>query len=186
MTEQQTEVREGKRVRATLIAGAIAVAVVLGGLGVAGAQTTTTSEKKQSEDSSERRADKAGADHGGALHGERVTRAPGGGYQTVGHQVGQVTKVSASSITVRSEDDYSRTYAVGDDTMVAAGNNGIADVKEGDVVHVTAIVRGERAAAVSIRDVTQIRRIQGKYGPGGDQKQGQRRRGPGGPGDGPR
>ena len=51
---------------------------------------------------------------GPAIHGEQTVRKPGGGYQTLANQVGEVTSVSKSSIAVKSEDGYARTYTVDD------------------------------------------------------------------------
>lgn len=192
MTEPHTDsARDGRRIRSTLIAGAVALAVVIGGLGVAGAQTTTTTEKRP-EGGQQRgdRGERGEKRERGGLHGEDVTPAPGGGYQTIGHQGGEVTRVSESSITVRSDDDFTRTYAVTDDTLVTAGNSGIADVKQGDIVEVRALVRGDKALALAIHDLTQIERVRAKYGPGDERDGGHRRMGPDrepGPGDpGPR
>jgi hypothetical protein len=102
---------------------------------------------------------------GGVLHGEGTTKAPGGGYQVVAVQLGDVTEVSATSITVKSEDGYSRTYAVTDDTLVNAGDTGIGDVKAGHRVHVTAIVTGGSARAVRVADVTTLRDLRGRWRP---------------------
>jgi hypothetical protein len=99
------------------------------------------------------------------IHGEFVTRAPGGGYQTIAHQRGEVTEVTNSTIAVRSEDGFSRTYTVDENTMVNAGNQGIGDVKQGDQVHVTAVVRDGRASAVDVRDITQMDQLRGRWQP---------------------
>ncbi len=91
---------------------------------------------------------------GGALHGEFVVPKDGGGYQTVATQRGQVTAVSKDSITVKSEDGYSRTYSITEDTLVNAARDGIADVKNGNTVNVFAIVADGKATAASIDDGT--------------------------------
>ena len=102
----------------------------------------------------------------GALHGEFTTRAPGGtGFQTMAMQNGEVTAVSATSITVKSEDGYSRTYAVNDDTLVNAGNDGIADVSTGDDVRVMAIVEGGNARAVRVHDRSKLKALREKWRP---------------------
>ncbi len=46
------------------------------------------------------------------LHGEFVVPASSGGYTTMLTQTGTVTAISATSITVRSEDGYTQTYAI--------------------------------------------------------------------------
>jgi hypothetical protein len=91
---------------------------------------------------------------GGALHGEFVVEKEGGGYQTVATQRGEVTAVSKDSLTVKSEDGYSRTYKLTEDTMVNAARDGIADVKTGNTVNVFATVADGNATAVSVNDGT--------------------------------
>jgi hypothetical protein len=102
---------------------------------------------------------------GGALHGEFVVPKPGGGYQTVDTQHGKVTAVSKDSITVRSEDGYSRSYAVTSDTMVNANRDGISAVKNGDDVAVTATVSGNKATASDIVDLSQAKANMRKWAP---------------------
>ena len=102
---------------------------------------------------------------GMGIHGEHVTAAPGGGYQTVATQKGEVTDVNDSSIAVKSEDGFTRTYGVDDNPVVNAGNQGIGDVKKGDQVHVTAIVKDGKASAGDVRDVTQLRQLRDRWSP---------------------
>ncbi|MBA2751148.1 MAG: hypothetical protein H0U41_02775 [Actinobacteria bacterium] len=106
-----------------------------------------------------------GHEMGMGIHGEHVTAAPGGGYQTIATQRGEVTDVNDSSIAVKSEDGFTRTYSVDDNTLVNAGNQGIADVKKGDQVHVKAIVKDGKAAAVQVNDGTQVGRIHDRWMP---------------------
>ncbi len=101
---------------------------------------------------------------GPALHGEFVVKKDGGGYQTIATQNGQVTAVSKDSITVKSEDGYSRTYAVTADTLVNAARDGIANVKNGNTVMVMATVTDGKATALSINDGTVRDAIRGKWG----------------------
>lgn len=49
---------------------------------------------------------------GGVIHGQFTEPKAGGGYQTVDVQRGAVATVTSSSITVKSADGYSATYAV--------------------------------------------------------------------------
>jgi hypothetical protein len=46
------------------------------------------------------------------LHGQVTIQKPGGGYETLDVQRGTVTAVSATSLTVKSTDGYTTTYAV--------------------------------------------------------------------------
>ena len=98
---------------------------------------------------------------GGALHGQFTAPAPNGGYQTILMQRGTVDSVSGSSITVKSEDGYTHTYSVDNNTLVAAGNNGIADVAKGDTVRVLAVGN----AAKQILDATKVQSLRQKWGP---------------------
>jgi hypothetical protein len=92
---------------------------------------------------------------GGAIHGEFVRRN-GGTDQTVDIQVGQVTAVSSSSITLKSVDGFTKTYTVDTNTLVNAGRDGIGTVKVNDTASVQAVVNGKTAAAVSVIDTTTL------------------------------
>ena len=172
----------GKRLRSGLVAAGAAFGMTLAGFGLAAAQTETPTteaptteapaqtppaDQAPSADQGPGRVHRRGGHHGKGMgiHGEFTTRAPGGGYQRVATQFGEVTQVSSASLTVRSEDGFSRTYAVNDSTLVNAGNDGIADVRQGDQVHVTAIVADGNARAVDVRDVTQIKALRNQWAP---------------------
>jgi hypothetical protein len=103
----------------------------------------------------------------GAIHGEFTTKAPDGGFRTQATQLGEVTAVSQSSITVKSEDGFSRTYAVNEDTLVNAGRDGIGSVKTGDQVQVSALVEGDTARAVHVFDTTNVQRLRERWWPKG-------------------
>jgi hypothetical protein len=92
----------------------------------------------------------------GVLHGQYVVRRPGGGYQTVDVQNGQVTAVSSTSITLRSADGFTYGYVISRSTAVAAGHGGIASVRVGDQASVQATVTGSSAVATSITDLTVV------------------------------
>jgi hypothetical protein len=96
-----------------------------------------------------------GGPRGGVLHGEFVRRN-GSGYQTVDVQVGQATAVSSSSITVKSSDQFTKTYSVTTNTLVNAGRDGIGTVKVGHTVSVQAVVNGSTAEAANIVDQTTL------------------------------
>jgi hypothetical protein len=102
---------------------------------------------------------------GGALHGEFTVPGPNGGYQTLAMQTGSVTAVSGSSVTVKSDDGYTKSYIVDGNTLVDAGQNGIGSVKKGDSVRVLAIVSGSATHAVRVDDVTNIGRLDGRWLP---------------------
>src|SRR5437867_3914244 len=124
-----------RRVRTGAVFGGIfavglVAGLILAGLNAAGAQSSSPSP-------SHRGGGRAPyLHHGGfghcgfgpgVLHGEFTTPAPGGGYQTVAVQTGTVTSASSSSIALKSEDGFTRTYTVDDNTLVNAGNDGMGD-----------------------------------------------------------
>jgi len=101
----------------------------------------------------------------GALHAEFTIRKPdGNGFQTVAVQTGEVTAVSPSSITVKSEDGFSRIYTVDENTVVSAGRDGISAVKTGDTVRIAGLVEGGQAKAAAIIDSTNLGRIGEHWG----------------------
>jgi hypothetical protein len=83
-----------------------------------------------------------------ALHGD-FTVSENGGYVTERLQTGDVSALSATSITVKSRDDYTQTYAIDSSTQQA--NN----VASGSTVTVIAKVSGTSATATTITDATQ-------------------------------
>jgi len=103
---------------------------------------------------------------GGAVHGQFVAPAPGGGFQTKAVQSGQVTAVSGTSITVRSADTYTKTYRVTSAARVFPGH-GISSVESGDQVRVLATVHGSAATVTTIIDLSKLPRKGSR--PGGGQ-----------------
>jgi hypothetical protein len=179
---QASPPRRRSRKLAAVVAGIFGAGLIAGvtiaGLNLAGAQTPdpSPSASPNGEEEKTERAPlgKLGGHHGGpgglggrgVLHGEFVTRGPNeGSFQTLATQYGDVTEVSASSISVKSEDGFTRTYAVNDDTLVNAGNDGIGDVKSGDEVRIVAVVENNKARAVQIYDGTNVRELRGKWQP---------------------
>jgi hypothetical protein len=92
----------------------------------------------------------------GAIHGQYVAPKPGGGYQTIDFQTGKVTAVSSTSITLRSADGYTRSYAVTGSTMVNAQRGGIGSIKTGNEVSIQATVSGGTATAARIVDLSTL------------------------------
>lgn len=99
-----------------------------------------------------------------AVHSEYVV-LQNGSYVTMAGQLGTVTDISASSMTVKSEDGFTKTYALGTDVVVAegmrqrgSGTTGttltLADVKSGSSVRVTALKESDKYTAQSIQLVT--------------------------------
>jgi hypothetical protein len=100
----------------------------------------------------------------GALHGQFVVAKPGGGYQTVDMQNGQVTAVSAASITLKSSDGFTHSYAVSSSTIVDAERDGIGSVKVGNQASVLATVSGSTATAARIEDMTLLQQGHSAFG----------------------
>jgi hypothetical protein len=100
----------------------------------------------------------------GLIHGQFTVPESGGGYQTILVQSGTVTAVSASSVTVKSSDGYTLSYAVTSKTVVDAQSAGIGSVKKGDTVFVTATVSGTTATAVSVLDATAVKSGRASFG----------------------
>lgn len=93
----------------------------------------------------------------GGIHGEFVARDGQGGFRTYLTQRGEVTAVDSSSLTVKSDDGYTRTYAVTDETTVNAGRDGLDDVAVGADVHVMGVRRSGTDTALRIGDLTRLR-----------------------------
>ena len=102
----------------------------------------------------------------GTLHGQFVVAKPGGGYQTVDVQNGQVTAVSNTSITLKSSDGFTHSYTVSGSTIVDAQRDGIGSVKVGNQASVMATVSGSTATATSIMDLTLLQHQHPGFGSG--------------------
>jgi hypothetical protein len=147
-------------------AAALLAGLAVGGAGVAIAATDTpTPEPTPSPESQAPRLERKGFGFPGhfkgafgALHGEFVVPKADGGYQTLAIQRGEVTGKSETEITVRSEDGYSRTYAVPGETSVNGGRNGFASVSTGDQVHIVATVDRGQYTAIRVVDFADVRR----------------------------
>ena len=159
------------------IGGLAALAIVAGGAGVTiahAAQTTTsptvaTADPTPSPTGSATKAAKAGkGDKAGRIgakqilgkvkdfqHAEWVTKGDGTTYVTHEAILGQVTAVSSTSITVKSTDGTSMTFAVTADTTVhqrpksATTTPTIADVKTGQTV----LVGGEKSPDLTAKNI---------------------------------
>lgn len=118
---------------------------------------------------------------GRVLHGEYTIDQGGGTYKTIVVRTGQVSAVSASSITVTSADKSTGTFTVQPSTIVDSQAGGIGSVAKGDTVNVQAVVQGQTQTATNIVDVTKIgnsRRGFGLVPPGAAGGAGAARRGP--------
>jgi hypothetical protein len=160
--------------KATVLGGVAAVALVAGGAGMAiahaqgtAARTVATADPTPSPSPSPSAKAAKGAKDGrpgarqilGRLkdfqHAEWVTKGDGTTYVTHEAILGQVQTVSATSITVKSTDGTSMTFAVNDQTKVRqrakAGSTTptIADVKQGQTV----LVGGAKTPGLTANNV---------------------------------
>jgi hypothetical protein len=98
---------------------------------------------------------------GPTLHGQYVVRDAAGAFETVVTQTGTITASSPTSVTVRSEDDFTQAYAA-----TADQTQGLA---VDDVVAVRAVAHpatGSDAGSPALPTVTEITGA-GQNGPGG-------------------
>lgn len=100
--------------------------------------------------------DVLGADVADMLHGEVVLAKEGGGTQTVLVQKGTVTKVSGTSVTVKSSDGYTKDYTVNGDTKVKADKDEISAVAKDEQVVVIAPRSGAGQTATVVVDLTDL------------------------------
>ena len=113
---------------------------------------------------------------GGALHGSFVVPDGSGGYRTVVMQLGAATKVSDTSITVRSDDGFEQTYAITADTAVGADRQGVNGIAKGSDVAVMGERKGSGVTALHVADLAQFGSH--VFGPGGIGPGGMRMDGP--------
>ncbi|MEV6849031.1 hypothetical protein [Actinoplanes sp. NPDC051411] len=105
-----------------------------------------------------------------ALHGTSVVSDGNGGYTTELTQTGTVSAVSSSAITVKSEDGYSKSYAITSSTSVDNGSDQIGSVAAG---HTVRIVADAKASATAITDTNLSGGQNQGGGPGNGQPPGQ-------------
>jgi len=167
-------------VRTALVAAsAVTAAVAIGATGMALAdETPNPIESGPTADATERpgpqlrdgRHDRRGMPGrglvGGALHGEVVVPDPEAEneFRTLVIQRGEATAVDGDEITVESEDGFTATYAVTDDTVVAAARDGIEAIEEGAEVSVVAVEEGDGATALRVTDRTVREGMRERFG----------------------
>jgi hypothetical protein len=137
---------------------AIAVAVALGiagaGAGVVYAASGSTSSTTEQGPGGQGGmgggpGGRSGGGPGGlmseALHGEYVVSDGNGNYTTEILQNGEVTAISDTSITAKSEDGYTKTYTIDSDTT-----SDLSSIATGDDVTITATVSGDTATVETV------------------------------------
>ena len=105
-----------------------------------------------------------GAGIGNVEHGQVTIRKKNGTDETIDVQRGTVTAVSSTSITVKSTDGFTDSYAVSSSTIVDAESAGIGSVKTGDTVYVTATTSGSTVTAINITDATAVKAGRAHFG----------------------
>ena len=171
-------VRDPFKIRKTVLAGAVALALT--GTGVAIAWAADPPSPSPSSSSAPGNSEKGPGHNKPAksqrpqhLHGESVVKKTDGTLQANLDQRGTVEAVSETSITVKSEDGYSQTYAVNAETKIhkapaAASESSketddggkrvkpsqgtIADIATGDTVRISGVKNGDQATAERIAE----------------------------------
>ncbi|WP_248761871.1 hypothetical protein [Pseudarthrobacter sp. SSS035] len=169
-------VQEPLRFRKVLLAGVVALALTGTGVAIAWSATDTPSQSPSA--SAPGKSDKAPGQEKPAkaqrpqhLHSESVVKKADGTFETVLAQQGTVEAVSETSLTVKSEDGFSQTYAVNAETRIikfpapaadgspATGDDGkrlkrsevtIAEIATGEAVRVSGVKNGDNATARQI------------------------------------
>lgn len=105
------------------------------------------SAARPADPSAERRADRRAVRAqraGRLLHGERVVQREDGSTHTLGAQRGAVTAVSATSVTLRSSDGFTRSYTLTPTSRVrvAGAKATVTDVHTGDAAAAAAELVG--------------------------------------------
>lgn len=170
-------VQEPLRFRKVLLAGVVALALTGTGVAIAWSADTPSPSPTPSA-SAPGKSDKAPgqekpdkAQRPQHLHSESVVKKADGTFETVLTQQGTVDAVSATSVTVKSEDGFTQAYAVNADTRVvkfpapaadgspAKGDDGkrlkrsevtIAEIATGETVRVSGVKNGDNATARQI------------------------------------
>lgn len=184
MPDTDTEMRRPRsgRARRLVLGTAVAAGLAVGATGVAMAATSPSPAPSTSGSPSvtapqgpknlEGREGRGpghggmmGGPLGGAVRGEFVVPDGQGGFRTVDTQRGTVTAVSPTSITVKSADGTSKTYAVTANTLVNAARDGISTVKNGDTVALMAVVTNGTSTVVRLSDVTVAKNARQSWAP---------------------
>lgn len=90
------------------------------------------------------------------LHGEVVLAKEGGGTHTVLVQKGVVTEASGESVTVRSADEFTTTFAVTGDTKVKGDTEDMTSVAAQEEVLVIAPKSGDQQTATVLVNLTDL------------------------------
>jgi hypothetical protein len=91
---------------------------------------------------------------GPALHGEFTVETSDGEYQVRTVQRGAVTGTGTDTVTVKSEDGYTATYRIDDDTRIIKDGEQakLADLAKDDSVYVVGVKSGSTVTARLVQD----------------------------------
>ena len=164
-------VRERLRIRKALLAGAVALALTGTGVAIAWSATDTPSPSPSAPASESAPGKKDKSQRPQHLHSESVVKKADGTFETELSQQGTVDAVSGTSVTVKSEDGFTQSYAVNADTRIikypapaadgtpAKGADGkrlrpsevtIAEITAGESIRVTGVKNGNDVTARNI------------------------------------
>ncbi|MDR6686003.1 hypothetical protein J2Y41_001561 [Arthrobacter sp. 1088] len=120
--------------RKAFIASGIAVALTGGAAAAVWAGTqpspspssATASPSPTTTDGAKRPEGRA---HG--IHGEHVVKEPDGTFRTVVTQTGKIESVNSTSITVKSDDGFTQSYAITSDTRISRMPTKLSELRNG-------------------------------------------------------
>lgn len=95
-----------------------------------------------------------GPGKGALLHGEQTIRTPEGDYLDVAVQIGSIEAADATSITVTSEDGYTASYALTDQTLIRVDRTA-ADAEALEVGQPARVLADSDGAALRIGSNTE-------------------------------
>lgn len=133
----------------TVAAVAVAGALIAGPVFADDSATTTAPGLSSGNVTDEHRGGRMGGFGGPMLHSEGVAASTDSSgtvtYVTVRNQLGQVTAASDSAITVKSDDGYTKTWAIGSTTIVVKDGSTVkaSSFAVGDTVMVHGTVDGD-------------------------------------------
>lgn len=152
---QQQQPKPKRSVKKIAIAAAVAVGIAGAGAGVVYAASGSTDSTSQGPGGQGGMGGGPGGQNGqsggggmglmNALHGEFVVSDSSGTYTTELLQNGDVTAITDTSVTVKSDDGYTKTYTIESSTDVS-------DIATGDEVTVIATESGSDATVDAISE----------------------------------
>lgn len=153
ITASECAPRRGRTVGLSMFVAGLVAGVTVAAFGVAGAQTTTPDPVVPPTATDKPMMERGGHGLGGrGIHGEFTVANADGAYRRIATQKGEVTSVSATSITVKSVDGFARTYVVDADTKIHSENVKISDITKGEQVRIAGVIEGTTVRALKIGD----------------------------------